>query len=146
MLKDIKQDLTRCRGDDPGCRFRQLYESRSNSKRSLFSRLFFAGVGAFMFLVGIPMIPGPGPGLVVMLLGLGLLGSEYRPLACFLDRMEVRIRSGVGRLSRWFARIPPSALVVASLFIVAMAIGAGVGGYNLVKDKVPQAPSLWQRN
>lgn len=146
MFEEIKRDLTRCKDDQPGTRFCRLHEHRNKSRRSLVSRVGLIGLGAVMFIVGLPMVPGPGPGLVIMLLGLGLLGSEFLPLARFMDRAEVRLRGFFNRLYSWFSRIPPGTVVVASLLITAMVISAGVGGYNLVKDKVPQAQTLLKRN
>lgn len=40
-------------------------------------RVFIAIVGTAVFVLGIILVPLPGPGLVVMVLGLAILASEF---------------------------------------------------------------------
>jgi uncharacterized protein (TIGR02611 family) len=72
--------------------------------RSRLYRLVFAVVGFTVLLVGIAMLVLPGPGLLVIVLGLTLLALEFawaeRMLERTVDRME-RARQATKAASRW---------------------------------------------
>ncbi len=49
--------------------------------------------GGFLIVVGgIIAIPGPGPGWLIILLGLWMLAGELLFFARFMDRVEVKLR------------------------------------------------------
>jgi uncharacterized protein (TIGR02611 family) len=72
--------------------------------RSRLYRLVFAVVGFTVLLVGIAMLVLPGPGLLVIVVGLTLLALEFawaeRMLERAVDRME-RARQATREASRW---------------------------------------------
>lgn len=51
-------------------------------------RLIFMTVGILVLLVGIAMIVGPGPGWVVIVIGLIIIACVSYPLARHLDKTE----------------------------------------------------------
>ena len=59
--------------------------------------LFVCGVGAVMLFV-------PGPGLLVLLIGLVLIAQESRAMACALDWTELRARSALQRMKQLWRR------------------------------------------
>ena len=60
-------------------------------------RLLLCGFGGFLIVVGgIIAIPGPGPGWLIILLGLWVLAGELFFLDHFIDSVEVKL----GRLAR----------------------------------------------
>jgi hypothetical protein len=82
------------REDRPGERFENLHRWRRKERRGLRAGekwvIIAAGVG--LTLVGLVLVPAPGPGWLVVSLGLGLLGSEILSIARFLDASELKLR------------------------------------------------------
>ena len=80
---------------------------------------------------GLIAVPGPGPGWVITFLGLGLISSEFRPVARFMDRAEMKLRA----LARWVAGAwtSSSTVVKASICLaILLCIAALVyGAYYL---------------
>ena len=56
------------------------------------------GGGILVVVGGLVTIPGPSPGWVITLLGLGLIAGEFRRVARFMDRVEVKLRALARRL------------------------------------------------
>jgi peptidoglycan/LPS O-acetylase OafA/YrhL len=79
----------------PGRRFSALYRLRRQRKPRW---LRIAGVlgGGMLMLVGVLLVPTPGPGLLAMLLGAGLIATESLAFAQALDRLELRLRELLG--------------------------------------------------
>ena len=50
-------------------------------------------LGAVLVIGGLMMVPLPGPGWLVVLLGLAVLGSEFEPAQRLLDFAKVRLRA-----------------------------------------------------
>ncbi len=90
------------------------------------------GLGVAIALAGLLLVPAPGPGWIITFLGLGLLGSEFAPLACALDWTGVRLRGGV----QWAQGLwDQSSLIVKVLlvFVGVLAVAAlGYGAYQLL--------------
>lgn len=82
-------------------------------------------------LGGIVAVPGPGPGWVIIFLGLGMIVGEFRPAARFLDWVEVRAR----RLARWskdaWTNSPIVVRVSVALITLICAAAFGYGAYYL---------------
>jgi tellurite resistance protein TerC len=55
-------------------------------------RLFLIGAGYLVLLLGIIMIFLPGPGILFILIGLGILARELGWARSLLDRVKERIR------------------------------------------------------
>lgn len=62
-------------------------------------RVFLIIAGFTLLLIGIVMLVTPGPGMVVILLGLGLLAAEF----VWARRLMERIKEQGGRLIDRFA-------------------------------------------
>ena len=58
--------------------------------------------GVSLVVVGLVLVPAPGPGWLVVFAGAGLLAQESLALARSLDAMELRVRSWIpgGRKAR----------------------------------------------
>ena len=95
MKKPLKSLWQRFREDRPGQRFQNLHDQRRNEKTGRFSakRIFNTAGGIGLVVVGIILLPAPGPGWVVIALGLGVMAGEFRAVARFLDFAETQIRS-----------------------------------------------------
>ena len=83
-----------------GRRFRQRYESRRKAGRSTLAKVLFLAAGFVLFAAGIVLLPLPGPGLIVMLIGAALMAEESYFAAWALDWVEVRLRRLWGAVRR----------------------------------------------
>lgn len=65
----------------------------------LVRRLVVTVVGVLLIILGIILIPLPGPGSVVIIGGLYVLGIEYRKPREWGDRMRRRAREVIDRVT-----------------------------------------------
>ncbi|WP_448061267.1 PGPGW domain-containing protein [Cellulomonas hominis] len=77
-------------------RFRAHVEHRPRLR--LAYRLTVAVVGTAIILVGIALLVLPGPGWLMIFLGLGILGSEFRAA----QRLNTRLKRLVLRAWHWW--------------------------------------------
>ena len=122
-MASIAQEWRTFRGDEPGQRFENHYDRmRQGSRVGAIARM---GAGVILLLAGIAMLFIPGPGILVMLFGFGLLGGESKTIARAMDRVEPALREKGRRAKRWwrFATWPRRAVVIA-----IAALAAGIAG------------------
>lgn len=79
------------RDDSPGERFEHHHE-RMRHQGTRAGAIARIAAGIVLLLGGILLLFIPGPGLLVMLFGLGLVGGESRTIARALDRGEPPVR------------------------------------------------------
>ena len=133
MLERIKSSWERFKEEPPGRRFEDWYHER---RRQSGGRLDAAKVvhilgGAATVIVGLILVPLPGPGWGIVFLGLALIGSECLPIARFLDRVEVRLRSWAGQLLAAWRRATVRVKVLITLVALICMAAAGYGTYHL---------------
>jgi uncharacterized membrane protein HdeD (DUF308 family) len=80
----------------PGRRFQDLYE-RTAPCGALKRWGRMAG-GILLCLAGLVMLVAPGPGILILLIGAGLMAQQSVAVARLLDRAELRLR-------RWWQRL-----------------------------------------
>jgi uncharacterized protein (TIGR02611 family) len=99
MIEKAKENWQRLKASKPGHRFKDHYYQRQQSRSDGFSlrAVFIMGLGTLVLLGGIIAVPGPGPGWLIILMGLGMFAGESMLIARFLDWVEVRLRKAV----RW---------------------------------------------
>jgi len=78
------------RSAETGNRFREQHERMRD--RSTAVKLAVIAAGIVLIAIGIVLLFIPGPGLVAIALGLGLVASRSQRLAAALDRLEQRVR------------------------------------------------------
>lgn len=73
------------------------------------SRVLRGGVRSLLLLggvlalcAGVLMLVLPGPGLLTMLVGVGLMGTVYRPAGLFAEAVAQKARAGWWRLKEWW--------------------------------------------
>jgi hypothetical protein len=89
LLKRAWQKFKRRR---PGARFRGMYvEHHASAKGPLVRAAYIVG-GLVVVAVGLVALPAPGPGMLIVALGAGLIARESERLAHALDRLEVFLR------------------------------------------------------
>ena len=108
---------------EPGTRFQKLYQARSHST---LPRIAVTILGILLAAGGVVLLFIPGPGLLLIVFGAGLLAQRSRWLSRRLDRWEILSRRLAHR-SRSFwnrATAPFRAVIVA----IGVAV-AGLAGY-----------------
>jgi hypothetical protein len=94
-------------------------ETIVKARRSLVVRLAIIVGGTFVLLLGLALLALPGPGLVVVALGLGLLASEIPFAARLLERVKRRLPQDED------GKLPRSAIVMMVAMCV-LATGASL--------------------
>ncbi|MDP9309445.1 MAG: hypothetical protein M3R24_00865 [Chloroflexota bacterium] len=88
--------------------------------------------GLAIALGGLLLVPAPGPGWIITFLGLGLLGSEFNPMARALDWVELKVRAIAGWAKGVWERSSPVLKVLIVLIGVCGIAALGYGAYQLV--------------
>lgn len=101
MNQQWREEWEAFRRSSPGQRFRERFERMKAVPRPAHERIARCLLGVIVMLVGIVLIPLPGPGWLIVGFGLTLLAQESRRIADFCDRVEMRFR---GLVARWRAR------------------------------------------
>lgn len=74
--------------------------SRAESLRRLLRRLAIGGVGAVVVVVGLLLVPLPGPGWAIVFAGVALLGTEFSWAERLLQAVRRRLAPAAARLQR----------------------------------------------
>ncbi len=122
MLSQAKKHWRLFERAEPGTRFEKLHDARS---RSAALRVVVTILGILLVAGGVVLLFIPGPGLLLIAFGAGLLAQQSRWLAERLDRLEILLRRLTSRARSFWkrARAPVRAAVVTG---VVLAAGAAV--------------------
>jgi len=82
------------------------YERRSHHRKSPVARLAWTIAGIVAVVGGIVLMPAPGPGIPVVLVGAAILAEESLYVARALDWCELKLRGRSGRGSPKRRRSP----------------------------------------
>ena len=133
MTVRMRRSLEDFQQSRPGRRFRDRYDRRHQYRRSRLSpsSIFNVVGGTLLVVASLFLGPAPGFGFGTAFLGLALLASEFHPIARFLDKAEVKLRS-LGRELRDIWRTLPFALQAIAV-LVALILTAAIlyGLYRL---------------
>lgn len=132
-----------------GARLRAWREHvRGRAAADLIYRTAVGIVGFLVIGLGVLLLPLPGPGWVIIFLGLGILATEYE----WSRRLLTYARAKVKAWSHWLGRQPlvvRAAVGLACLAFVAAAIGLVLWWYGVptwVPGWVPLVHDLAQRS
>ena len=92
MFAGLRKQWASFRKDPPGSRFRLRYERRRHHRRGPMVRIAWSIIGATVVVIGMVLMPAPGPGIPVVLLGGAILAEESLYVARALDWCELRLR------------------------------------------------------
>jgi uncharacterized protein (TIGR02611 family) len=67
-------------------------------------KLMIAVAGLLLVVAGVVMLVLPGPGLVVLFLGLAVLATEFKWARRLLERLKGRMKSGSDRVKETLRR------------------------------------------
>ena len=122
MIDGLKRTWEELMRSEPGRRFQDRNDRhRMNGLREWNrARNLKPLLGVAIIVPGIIMIPAPGPGAVIVVLGLALVADEYRPVAIFLDRSELGLRAAFDKV--WGSASTAQRVVVTLLATITCAV------------------------
>ena len=120
MIGRARGGWQRFRASRPGHRFQERYRRRQRGGGGRLGSVLYVVGGAVIAIASLLLAPLPGPGMLTVLLGLGMVAGEFRPGARLLDWGEVRAR----RLARWVGGIWRSSAAGKALVVSAAALCA----------------------
>jgi uncharacterized protein (TIGR02611 family) len=91
------KDLVRTK---PGERFRNRYYGRKKERPSPLVKAVYVVLGTVLMLAGIVLLPAPGPGMLVVLVGAAMLARESLFVARVCDCTEMKVRTWLRRVRR----------------------------------------------
>jgi len=98
VLGRLKKGWRELRAGRPGRRFQDRYQRlRKNAACGPAKKWGLIAGGVALVLVGIVLLPLPGPGMLVIALGALMMAEESHSTARALDWLEAKTRSLVGR-------------------------------------------------
>lgn len=118
----------------PGRRFQDIHrKARANKavRKQGITKAAIIGGGVLLTLVGIFFLAVPGPGLLVIAIGLILIASESITMARFLDWLEVKVRALIDRLINFWRRSSTGQRVAVSCLGVLVAGAAAAAAAAL---------------
>ena len=124
VIEGIKSRWHSLKEGEPGKRFCQEYERR-NRERGGKRNILMLAAGAIVLAAGIFFLPAPGPGILIVALGGGMIAQESRFAARMLDKTELLGRSVVTWALGVWKKAPLAgkiAIVVVSAAVTAAAV------------------------
>jgi hypothetical protein len=126
MLKRIKESWHFFRQAEPGSRFIEYYRRRQKSRQGTTARIASVLVGVIVLAAGLVALVAPGPGILLMAVGAGLIARESERMSRVLDWLELRARSAVHHA---FQTWRGASMPLRVLLVLILALGAGAVGY-----------------
>jgi hypothetical protein len=127
MLEGAKQSWAELKRGKPGKRFQQRYERKNPGGKRSGKKLATLILGFVVFAAGLFFLPAPGPGIIIVALGAGLIAQASLKGARALDWCELKIRA----LLDWALGVWKSAGGGARTAIVLVGLGlVGAAGYG----------------
>lgn len=102
MLEKLKHHWQKFAAHEPGSRFQAQRREGRRGSRSPVARGLRAVLATAITLIGLVMMPAPGPGMLVVAFGLVMLARESMMAARLLDKAELRLRPPALRVLSWW--------------------------------------------
>jgi hypothetical protein len=105
MAPKLSQHWQAFRQSPPGERFQKRYVRHGEAARgrSRLVRLILVVLGGFSIVFGFILFFVPGPGILFVAIGGGLVANESLIAARFFDWIEVKSRAGIAKIRSWSA-------------------------------------------
>lgn len=138
MIRRGLRSIHRLRKSRPGYRFQHRYY-RHAGRHGTQRKLLMALAAAALIVVGVILMPIPGPGSLVAVLGLALLAGVSLKAARLLDDGEIYLRRSIHWAGEHWSRA--SLAMRAALVTAAVAI-LGMGSYATFRVLTDLMPGL----
>lgn len=129
MFAKLKKSWRSFERSAPGHRFEEQHEAHSGSASS---NVVVIGLGILLLAGGVVLLFIPGPGLLLIAFGAGLIARQSLWLAKRLDRLELFLRKLGRRSRRAWERASAAARVAIAAALSVGALGAAYLGYFLI--------------
>ena len=96
-------------------------------------RVLWIGAGLLTMAAGVVFLAIPGPGTVVLLLGVVLIARESMFVARLLDRAELLLRPGFLRVRRWWQRSSTTQRRVVMALASTLSVLAALASYYMMR-------------
>ena len=125
MLEGLKENWRELKDGEPGSRFVDHFERRQERSTSAWKRVALMVVGVALLVAGLFMLIAPGPGILGVFIGGGLIAQEWRTAARVMDWLEVQVRKVTEPAKRAWDRAsrPVRVALVALSLLVAASVG-----------------------
>jgi uncharacterized protein (TIGR02611 family) len=139
MLVEYRSMIERTKGNwrcfkrsKPGHRFQDHHYrcQQAYGSRSYFRGLFGIAWGLLVVVGGVIAVPAPGPGWLIILLGLGVIAGESLFFARSIDRVELRMRRLVRLVVGIWTTSPTLVKVLIALTVLVCVTALGYGMYS----------------
>jgi hypothetical protein len=91
-MNALRTALKQFKDGKPGERFQKSYFERCRAGHNRLHKALVFGGGVLILAGGVIMLPAPGPGTIVVVLGAAIMAGESRITARALDRLELKLR------------------------------------------------------
>jgi hypothetical protein len=105
MFAHLRESWRRFKSTERGHRFQMLYRDHQAREKSPWRRPLTIATGIAVIVGGVVALPFPGPGTLIIVLGLAILGRESARLSRWLDGTEVWLAPRVARLREKWRRL-----------------------------------------
>lgn len=131
MLASVRREIELLKKSRPGRRFQDRHDRAKRKRSSLAGKVARVGAGLAIVAAGVLLMPAPGPGWLIFILGLSLVGSDVAVVARGMDWAEVQVRAAGAWARRFWTSASAPVRVVMSLGIAAAVTGGGYGLYRI---------------
>ena len=129
-LREHWRELRRGR---PGHRFQERYErARAEQRCGAGERVVLIILAVLFLSIALILSVFPGPALPFFFLAGGLLASESRFVARFMDWSEVRTRKIAAWLKRQWRRLPATGRIAVLAFGASCSLATAYLGYRII--------------
>jgi hypothetical protein len=134
MLSKLRQHWNDFKASPPGRRFQDIHKRRGEEKgRMAGPRKFaFIGLGLILSAAGIFFMAVPGPGTVILAIGLVFIARESLTMARFLDWAETKIRPVYLALQKRWKKCSPPVRWTLLLLGSCAGVAVAVAGYMVM--------------
>ena len=135
MLFQFRKYWQELRRGRPGHRFQCRYERarQSEGRSGAARRVLMLALALVSLAIGAVLAVIPGPAIPFFFLGGGLLATESRPIARFMDWCEVIGRKAAGWARRLWKRLPVAARIVLMVIGASCSATMAYLSYRLVR-------------
>ena len=124
MLSKVKRRWRSFAAEPAGQRFKAAYQRQHRGTHSVAAKVAWLAAGLALVVIGGVFLVIPGPGLPVVLVGGALIARQSRPIASFLDKLEVLVRRLWRKASGWWKKAPLTLRAALVVMVLAAAGGA----------------------
>lgn len=110
----------------PGERFEDRYCRKLKAGHAIWRKALSPAIGLAMIALGLILLPAPGPGIPVVMIGFAIIAEQFLWAARVLDRCEPPLRTAISAVVGWWQHASTLLRRVVALFmgLLALAVGA----------------------